>query len=447
MISWLPLCVLLARPALIADPPIYTTAPPALIPGPDGVVPVFPSLQPLYGAVWGLAASTIAMPCNTSGWLDPAVTAPFGTVDVDWSNAKQQWAAAPAMDCQERLVEQAARIAAAQPRSKVWVYRNIVKALPWFKDVREKLADPQYSGFFLRYRPSDPARPYLQPNTGNSTLYHDLGQTPATYAPGACGDGVPCGEYLYDHRNGSMLREWLVETVIGGPDAMGNENVSGLFLDDFWSNYPFLLPWSNGDCSTGAHGGASEEHGGCDEDTGLGAADVQAIAAGWRATLQASFEKIVALGGYSWQMLQFPDGSSGSRTTPRGAGFFRSACVDEANATKMQRDPLMLRFSDDGGGATAPQFEQDVAAFLLIRGPHAHLGFSWSGCSSEVGHYGALTAAQVELLNRDFGEPTDARCAEVAPGVFQRRWEGAVVQLDTNANKANITMVKRDTAV
>jgi len=35
----------------------------------------------------------------------------------------------------------------------------------------------------------------------------------------------------------------------------------------------------------------------------------------------------------------------------------------------------------------------------------------------------------------------------VAPGVFQRRWEGAVVQLDTNANKANITMVKRDTAV
>jgi hypothetical protein len=36
---------------------------------------------------------------------------------------------------------------------------------------------------------------------------------------------VPCGEYLFDHRNGSMLRDWLVETVIGGPHAMANPNI------------------------------------------------------------------------------------------------------------------------------------------------------------------------------------------------------------------------------
>lgn len=39
--------------------------------------------------------------------------------------------------------------------------------------------------------------------------------------------------YLWDHRNES-LRTFLIDTVIGGPDAMGNENVDGLFLDDFW---------------------------------------------------------------------------------------------------------------------------------------------------------------------------------------------------------------------
>ena len=39
--------------------------------------------------------------------------------------------------------------------------------------------------------------------------------------------------YLWDHRNES-LRAFLVDTFIGGPDAMGNKNIDGLFLDDFW---------------------------------------------------------------------------------------------------------------------------------------------------------------------------------------------------------------------
>jgi hypothetical protein len=45
------------------------------------------------------------------------------------------------MDCQERLAEQAAQLKAANPDSNVWVYRNIVKALPWFSDVRKKIND------------------------------------------------------------------------------------------------------------------------------------------------------------------------------------------------------------------------------------------------------------------------------------------------------------------
>ena len=81
---------------------------PAQIPGPDGVVPVYPAIAPQYAPEWGLKASTIMMPCNTSGWLDNTNnrTSNFGTVDVDWSNAKKDWEAARPMDCQERLVEQ-----------------------------------------------------------------------------------------------------------------------------------------------------------------------------------------------------------------------------------------------------------------------------------------------------------------------------------------------------
>lgn len=55
--------------------------------------------------------------------------------------------------------------------------------------------------------------------------FHDHEQT----IPGDCG-GVDCGEYLYDHRNES-LRAFLVDTIIGGPDAMGNPNIDGLFLE------------------------------------------------------------------------------------------------------------------------------------------------------------------------------------------------------------------------
>ena len=48
-----------------------------------------------------------------------------------------------------------------------------------------------------------------------------------------CGS-VPCGEYLWDHRNGSMLRQFLLSEVIGGPNGIDNPAIDGLFIDDFW---------------------------------------------------------------------------------------------------------------------------------------------------------------------------------------------------------------------
>jgi len=84
--------------------------------------------------------------CNSSGWSSPERGGTFGIVSYDWSNAKAQWAAAKPMDCEERLVQQAVMTKTANPASHVFVYRNVVKALPWFTTVREKLDDPNYSG-------------------------------------------------------------------------------------------------------------------------------------------------------------------------------------------------------------------------------------------------------------------------------------------------------------
>lgn len=75
----------------------------------------------------------------------------------------------------------------------------------------------------------------MPPCTGDlcTPLYHSQDQAPP---PPDCGPGnncdcggVPCGEYLFDHRNKS-LREWIVKEHILGPLGMGNPNVSGFYF-------------------------------------------------------------------------------------------------------------------------------------------------------------------------------------------------------------------------
>jgi hypothetical protein len=72
---------------------------------------------------------------NDSGFLDPEVAAKWGLVDFDWSNAKGAWTRAKPMDCEERLVTQARMVKSVSPKTRVWVYRNLVKALPWYSSV------------------------------------------------------------------------------------------------------------------------------------------------------------------------------------------------------------------------------------------------------------------------------------------------------------------------
>lgn len=101
---------------------------------------------------WNMAMSTVMMPCNTSGWFDPALAAKYGIADFDWSNARAMWANAAPMDDGARLITQAAMVKAVNPNTHVWIYRNLVKALSWYKAVGDKLADPAYSGWFLHFR-------------------------------------------------------------------------------------------------------------------------------------------------------------------------------------------------------------------------------------------------------------------------------------------------------
>jgi hypothetical protein len=107
------------------------------------------------------------------------------------------------MNCEESLLEQAIRTKEKQSQyygnsdGHVWVYRNSVKALPWFSLVREKLEDKRYWGWFLPLENcTDGIGGYTCGPNVTDNLYHDFEQTPT----GDCGYGIECGEYLFDHR-------------------------------------------------------------------------------------------------------------------------------------------------------------------------------------------------------------------------------------------------------
>ena len=204
--------------------------------------------QPTYN----MSMSTILMPCNTTGFYDPKVLGQYGLVDMDWSNAKEVWANQHPMDCEERLVTQAQLIKEQNAATRVWVYRNLVKALPWYSSVREKICDPNYAGWFLRFKDPIvngssipgahvPACDHNYDPPLCSEFYHDQEQTPqhphgdgsCVSAPCDCGC-VPCGEYLWDHRNAS-LRDWLANIHATGESSVENVAIDGIFTDDEWN--------------------------------------------------------------------------------------------------------------------------------------------------------------------------------------------------------------------
>ena len=71
------------------------------------------------------------------------------------------------------------------------VYRNLVKALPWYTDVREKLEDPQFASWFLKFK-----------NGANSTGYH----VPPCTGSGTVDDPQKCSDFYHDQVNAWKLQ-------------------------------------------------------------------------------------------------------------------------------------------------------------------------------------------------------------------------------------------------
>lgn len=422
---------------------------------------ILPPQNPPWPPTYNMSLSTLSMQCNSSGWSSPSRGAEFGIISYDWSNAKAQWAASKPMDCVERLTEQATMTKSLNPSSKVFTYRNLVKALPWFKEVREKLDDPNYSGFFLKFgnkTETHVPRCAAENPKKCSIFYHDQEQTPAVPTPkqpnpdGSCVDYCdcgtqPCGEYLWDHRNGTMLLDFLLNVHIAGPDGLGNPNIDGFFIDDFWCSNLLNKERGLGPCNDPVQG-PTEVDANNQADMALSDEDIKELTLAWEDNMGAAQKKILELGGYTWSLIP---GQSNANASPlllnkeNCETLLKQACQKESQWQK-----LPLLFGLTVNGTNILQLKEDMAFFLLARGPYAWLGWGVWGMTwpfnPEPAHGGLPPSPhgvpRPDIIDQDYGEPLGI-CVEEETGVFRRKWSKAVVEMNCKNFKGSISIMNK----
>lgn len=114
---------------------------------------------PPWKPTWSMQRSTALYACNASGPHNLDEAAAYGITVYDWSHAKMEWVNNHPMNDDELLLQQAERVLARDPgvegeQPRVWLYRNRIKALNWIGQVREKLDDPAYADWFVRFNSS-----------------------------------------------------------------------------------------------------------------------------------------------------------------------------------------------------------------------------------------------------------------------------------------------------
>ena len=272
-----------------------------------------------------------------------------------------------------------------RPRRAPPGFSDLVKALPWYTAVWTKLADPAFDGWFLKF---SGANNYHVPACDSnydpplcSHHYHDNDQTPGhprgdgdCAAPCDCG-GVPCGEYLWDHRNAS-LRTYILNEVVLGLNGLQNENVSGVYFDDGWTDSPAqVLPWEpkEGFCDHSPIGGPTEENFYCTADMGLEQADTTAITAAYRETWGLVQQAVIGAGAFAWQYLR-------QTTAPVGAN--ESTCTAWVRDWRDAASGAYMQEWSNPTKRPLPSVESDLAAFLLVRGPYAWIGYG--ACAAQA---------------------------------------------------------------
>ena len=249
--------------------------------------------------------------------------------------------------------------AASGGETACWVYRNGVKALPWHTSVRRLLEDKAQWGLFMPLAGCSPSPGvYVCGENASQNLFHDFEQTPGAHTF-RCGVGIECGEYVFNHRNASLRDFFLGDYFFPQPFP---QSVSGYYVDDGWNSE-----------------GPTEMDKDAVERMGMTPADVKAMIAAWEANVQAYRDALVAGGLFEWGLLYGGQQTAPGQNQTCGqctcASFLEAQCA--ANATESaQTGTLFYGFSRSAHTTPwpLPTPDQDLAMFLLARGPYAFFG-------------------------------------------------------------------------
>ena len=236
------------------------------------------------------------MPCNESGYTDPQSTAGWSIIDFDWSNAKVRsvfvfsWPRISSFDPHYRKYGQSrgpwetrkhfrnklrwarAQVALSRQFGCIEVRcgrirgtycsnargNNHTPTLEYrYESVRKTLEDPAYHDWYIKFKPTGPW--YSQKcdsvnTTDCSNLYHNQEQSPGyphgdgdCGAPNCdCGNGVPCGFYVWNHSSNVVFRSariilhyyssWCVSRNTG-TTIVNNQTFLDWFRDDYVFDY------------------------------------------------------------------------------------------------------------------------------------------------------------------------------------------------------------------
>lgn len=169
-------------------------------------------LTPPGQPTWNLSQSTMTQSCFGPARIGkPPAVQPlnnesgdfmrhWGIVTLDFESQEELWGHhAGGKDSDTMMLAQALQMKAIAPDTKIYVYRNLAQAYSNFVQLRSKLADPQYSGWFLPFgQNSTLPRCEMNPRL-NKSLCSDLFHTKLGWTENGhdCGDVIPCGDYVF----------------------------------------------------------------------------------------------------------------------------------------------------------------------------------------------------------------------------------------------------------
>jgi hypothetical protein len=306
--------------------------------------------------------------------------------------------------------------AASGGKTACWVYRNGIKALPWHASVRKLLEDKAQWGLFMPLKGCMPQPGnYICGPNATQNLFHDFEQTPK----GDCGVGVECGEYVFDHRNASVRDFFLGDYFFPKPFP---KSVTGYYVDDGWSK-----------------SGPSEMDADSVAKMGMTPADVDAMIAAWSANVQAYRDALVAAELFEWFLLYGGQQTAPGQNQTCGKctcqSYLEAQCGPTAGS---QNGTLFYGYSRTTHKQPfpLPTPDQDLAMFLLSRGPYAFFGYGWTGCVDASHPF-----TRPPSIDREYGVPLNF-CSQTAPGsgVWTRNFTLADVAMDCNTFTATYTM-------